>query len=290
MSQGDQSSPPEKIANRKLAAFSIERLLAPNKDPPVDQRSIFHAKFKSSPADEFYDEGRALTAVPDSSMSSTEEIESLEESNTVGSTTPEPEISYEACTSSSGGNCGVEMDCSDKDIHEGSSSVTSDDDRKKRPRTAFTAAQIKSLEAEFERNKYLSVAKRLQLSKSLKLTETQIKIWFQNRRTKWKRKYTNDVELLAQQYYSSLGIPAPRPIFVGDRLWFFNYPGQPQPATPPLLPPHMGHLSLPPGMPIVQPLASNLSPGTQHSVFPSISPSHSVHPLTQRIDFRRQDT
>jgi len=28
------------------------------------------------------------------------------------------------------------------------------------------------------------------------------------------------VELLAQQYYSSLGIPAPRPIFVGDRLWY----------------------------------------------------------------------
>ncbi|PSN33239.1 Homeobox protein ceh-19 [Blattella germanica] len=47
------------------------------------------------------------------------------------------------------------------------------DERKKRPRTAFTAAQIKSLEAEFEKNKYLSVAKRLQLSKTLKLTETQ---------------------------------------------------------------------------------------------------------------------
>lgn len=93
------------------------------------------------------------------------------------------------------------------------------EERKKRPRTAFTAAQIKSLEAEFERNKYLSVAKRCQLSKSLKLTETQIKIWFQNRRTKWKRKYTNDVELLAQQYYSSMGILTPRPIFLGDRLW-----------------------------------------------------------------------
>ncbi|XP_017776484.1 PREDICTED: homeobox protein ceh-30 [Nicrophorus vespilloides] len=102
----------------------------------------------------------------------------------------------------------------------------SDDDRKKRPRTAFTAAQIKSLEAEFERNKYLSVAKRCQLSKSLKLTETQIKIWFQNRRTKWKRKYTNDIEILAQQYYSSMGILTPRPIFLGDRLWFFNYGNQ----------------------------------------------------------------
>nr|XP_008195161.2 PREDICTED: homeobox protein ceh-30 isoform X1 [Tribolium castaneum] len=117
----------------------------------------------------------------------------------------------------------------------------SDDERKKRPRTAFTASQIKSLEAEFERNKYLSVAKRCQLSKTLKLTETQIKIWFQNRRTKWKRKYTNDVELLAQQYYTSMGILTPRPIFLGDRLWFFNYPGQPGlssvPSVPSMLPP-----------------------------------------------------
>ncbi|KAL0268343.1 UNVERIFIED_CONTAM: hypothetical protein PYX00_010320 [Menopon gallinae] len=100
--------------------------------------------------------------------------------------------------------------------------VCGGDERKKRPRTAFTATQIKSLENEFERNKYLSVAKRLQLSKALKLTETQIKIWFQNRRTKWKRKYTNDLEVMAQQYYSSLGVLAPRPIFLGDRLWLFN--------------------------------------------------------------------
>ncbi|EEB11470.1 nk homeobox protein, putative [Pediculus humanus corporis] len=54
-----------------------------------------------------------------------------------------------------------------------------------------------------------------------------IKIWFQNRRTKWKRKYTNDVEILAQQYYSSLGSFAPRPMFLGDRLWLFNYQSNP---------------------------------------------------------------
>ncbi|GJQ82751.1 hypothetical protein Trydic_g19760 [Trypoxylus dichotomus] len=120
---------------------------------------------------------------------------------------------------------------------EDSSDYKSEDERKKRPRTAFTAAQIKSLEAEFERNKYLSVAKRCQLSKTLKLTETQIKIWFQNRRTKWKRKYTNDIEILAQQYYSSMGILTPRPIFLGDRLWFFNYPGQsPMANMPSVLP------------------------------------------------------
>ena len=50
----------------------------------------------------------------------------------------------------------------------------SNDDRKKRPRTAFSASQIKALETEFERGKYLSVAKRTALAKQLHLTETQV--------------------------------------------------------------------------------------------------------------------
>jgi len=115
----------------------------------------------------------------------------------------------------------------------GEDGCQSGDDRKKRPRTAFTASQIKALETEFEKNKYLSVSKRMQLSKHLKLTETQIKIWFQNRRTKWKRKYTNDLEVLAQQYYShiGMGVLAPRPMFVGDRLWLFNSNGGAMPLS-----------------------------------------------------------
>lgn len=47
---------------------------------------------------------------------------------------------------------------------------------KKRPRTAFTPEQIKRLENEFQKNKYLSVGKRMELSKGLKLTETQVDI------------------------------------------------------------------------------------------------------------------
>ncbi|GFQ77568.1 homeobox protein GBX-2 [Trichonephila clavata] len=109
------------------------------------------------------------------------------------------------------------------------------DDRRKRPRTAFTSSQIKALEAEFEKNKYLSVSKRLQLAKTLKLSETQIKIWFQNRRTKWKRKYSTDLEALAQHYYQSMGLYAARPMVIGDRLWLFNYPPESAAMVPNLI-------------------------------------------------------
>ncbi|XP_043288258.1 homeobox protein MSH-D-like isoform X2 [Venturia canescens] len=268
------------VSSPRVSAFSIERLLAPSESNSTIKRTIRDEKFA-------FDK---IRVAPDSSMSLNEDIEAQEDADVVCSTSPGPEISYEACTSSSGTNSilGVEGPESEN-ANEGNSSVTSDEDRKKRPRTAFTASQIKSLEAEFERNKYLSVAKRLQLSKSLKLTETQIKIWFQNRRTKWKRKYTNDVELLAQQYYSSLGIPAPRPIFVGDRLWFFNYPGQPAVPASPLVPGHVNPLHLGPALPIVQSLPSNLSVGTQNSVFQNCLNPHQNHHLGQQLDFRRQD-
>ncbi len=44
-----------------------------------------------------------------------------------------------------------------------------------------------ALEKNFAKQKYLSIPERLDLAKDLDLTEQQVKTWFQNRRTKWKR-------------------------------------------------------------------------------------------------------
>lgn len=59
--------------------------------------------------------------------------------------------------------------------------------RTRRQRTTFSNEQTLRLEVEFHRNEYISRGKRFELAESLQLSETQIKIWFQNRRAKDKR-------------------------------------------------------------------------------------------------------
>ncbi|XP_054747790.1 von Willebrand factor A domain-containing protein DDB_G0286969 [Anastrepha obliqua] len=68
-----------------------------------------------------------------------------------------------------------------------SDSGSTDARRKKKARTTFTGRQIFELEKQFEIKKYLSSSERTEMAKLLNVTETQVKIWFQNRRTKWKK-------------------------------------------------------------------------------------------------------
>lgn len=67
--------------------------------------------------------------------------------------------------------------------------------RKKRSRAAFSHAQVFELERRFAQQRYLSGPERSDLAKNLRLTETQVKIWFQNRRYKTKRKQIQQHEV-----------------------------------------------------------------------------------------------
>ena len=59
--------------------------------------------------------------------------------------------------------------------------------RRRKSRTVFTSEQLLLLERKFEEKKYLSMTDRYYLAHKLGLSEQQIKTWFQNRRTKWKK-------------------------------------------------------------------------------------------------------
>ncbi|ESO01379.1 hypothetical protein HELRODRAFT_148321, partial [Helobdella robusta] len=66
--------------------------------------------------------------------------------------------------------------------------------RKKKTRTVFSRNQVFQLESIFDLKRYLSSSERAGLATTLRLTETQVKIWFQNRRNKWKRQIASELE------------------------------------------------------------------------------------------------
>ncbi|XP_057697694.1 barH-like 2 homeobox protein [Corythoichthys intestinalis] len=119
-----------------------------------------------------------------------------------------------------------DVKCNGSSKEEGEREISSSRDsppaRTKKPRkarTAFTDHQLNQLERSFERQKYLSVQDRMDLAAALNLTDTQVKTWYQNRRTKWKRQTAVGLELLAEAgNYSALQRMFPSPYFYHPSL------------------------------------------------------------------------
>ncbi|MBN3272924.1 VENT1 protein, partial [Polyodon spathula] len=91
----------------------------------------------------------------------------------------------------------------------------------RRMRTKFTSDQIHKLEKNFSKHKYLGASERLKVSVKLRISETQVKTWFQNRRMKLKR----EVQDLLPDFLN----PAVMPQMMNQpvsSLQHFSYPGQ----------------------------------------------------------------
>ncbi|XP_055070242.1 barH-like 2 homeobox protein [Misgurnus anguillicaudatus] len=169
---------------------------------------------------------------------------------------------------------------------EMSSSRDSPSVRSKKPRkarTAFSDHQLNQLERSFERQKYLSVQDRMDLAAALNLTDTQVKTWYQNRRTKWKRQTAVGLELLAEAgNYSALQRMFPSPYFYHPTMLgsvdsttaataaavmyssMYRTPSTPHLSLQrPLVPRVLIHGLGPAGQPALNPIANPI-PGTPH--------------------------
>uniref|UniRef100_A0A0B7ASP1 Homeobox domain-containing protein n=1 Tax=Arion vulgaris TaxID=1028688 RepID=A0A0B7ASP1_9EUPU len=71
--------------------------------------------------------------------------------------------------------------------------VVDKDGKKKHTRPTFSGQQIFALEKTFEQTKYLAGPERARLAYALGMSESQVKVWFQNRRTKWRKKHAAEM-------------------------------------------------------------------------------------------------